>query len=235
MKKVVLLSLCIFIYQYTFSQNNNLNSAVSYYDGFTSFNVSVSLVKAKEKIDLAAVNEKTRDKYKTWYYKGRIYLSLFDVAFNDEMKKSTEKDSIKKILLVYQNISPDHLDTALQAFQKEIQLDDKKIYTADAISKIKLIAGNYDNKGYSFASDNHYKESIASYEKAYTINKSVDITDTVAVINIANSSAQLKDYKKAEEYYGKLIDLKFKPDHCYLTIAQMYSDAGDTADRKSVV
>ena len=39
-----------------FSQNLNLNSAVSYYEDYTKYNELKSLPLAKEKIDLAAAN-----------------------------------------------------------------------------------------------------------------------------------------------------------------------------------
>jgi len=140
------------------SQNINLNSAIAYYDDYVRGYKS-DLVLAKEKIDLAAANEATSGKYKTWYYKGAIYLALFDQTLKNEMNKITETDINKKIVAAYNVVEMTNVDEALKAFQKEIEMDEKKIYTAESNGKIRVIASHYSDKAYaSLVKKNYTKE-----------------------------------------------------------------------------
>jgi tetratricopeptide (TPR) repeat protein len=217
-----------------FAQNVNLNSAIAYYDDYVK-GYGSDLPTAKTKIDLAAENESTSGKYKTWFYKGSIYLALFDQQLKAEMNKSTEADINKKIVIAYNVIPMENVDIALKAFQKEIELDDKKIYTEEASGKLRVIASNYSDKGYASLVNSNYADAIAYYEKSVEMKSKMGITDTAAINNMAISAVKMKDYKKAEGYYGKLIDLKYKPERNYFAMIQMYTDAGDTAAVRNMV
>lgn len=238
MKKVIAVIFLISLTGFTssvFSQSQNLNSAVSYFEDFDKYNTLASLPKAKEKIDLAAANESTKDKYKTWFYRGKIYLASFDQSLKAEMMKSTETDNSKKLMAAYLTISMADLDEALKSFQKEIELDDKKIYSPEASGKLRVIASDYSDKAYSCLVNKSYADAVTFYEKAYEMKFKMNITDTAAVNNMAISSVKLKDYKKAEGYYTKLIEMKYKPEKCYLSMIQMYYDAGDTAASRAAI
>ncbi|MEK6615551.1 MAG: hypothetical protein AABZ32_05495 [Bacteroidota bacterium] len=218
-----------------FSQNQNLNKAISYYEDYSKYNEMKSLPMAKEKIDLAAAYETTSGKYKTWHYRGMIYLSLFDLNLKNEMNKITEADINKKIVAGYQIVSMAEVDEPLKSFQKEIELDDKNIYTNDAYSKIRVIASNYSDKAYSCLLNKNYVDAITFYEKSYEMKLKMNITDTASVNNMAISAVKIKNYKKAEKYYSKLIEIKYKQEKCYLSMIQMYNDAGDTASSRKVI
>lgn len=237
MKKIILFA-AIFGLLFSirsYSQNVNLNSAISYYEDYTKFNSEKALPMAKEKIDLAAVNEATKDKFKTWYYRGQIYLALFDVNLRNEMNKSTETDNNKKLIAAYNAIPMTEVDEAFISFKKEIELDVKKIYSNEANAKIKVIADHYNDKAYSCILNKNYSETIIYYEKSCDIKTKMNITDTVAINNMAVASARIKDYKKANEYYTKLIELKYEPEDNYLAMIQMYNEAGDTASVRSTI
>jgi tetratricopeptide (TPR) repeat protein len=235
MKKAFLILSSSFLVLFAAAQNVNLNSAESYFDDYTNYNVQASLPKAKEKIDLAATNEATSGKYKTWYYKGKIYLALFNEALKEETNKSTESDNTKKLLAAYNTISTEYLDEAVKAFQKEVEMDDKKIYSADANGSIRVIANMYGEKAYACLKNLNYTDALSLYNRSYEMKQKMGVTDTSDVYNMAISAVKLKDYKKAEGYYEKLIEMKYKPERCYLSMIQMYTDAGDTAAVRKVV
>ena len=151
------------------------------------------------------------------------------------MTKSTESESTKKLLAAYNVITTDNLEEALKAFRKEIELDEKKTYTNEASGNIKVIASNYSDKAYSNLANKNYADAIKNYEKAYEMKLKMNITDTAAMNNMAISAVKLKDYKKAEEYYGKLIEIKYRAERCYLAMIQMYNDAGDTASMRNII
>lgn len=218
----------------SFSQNINLNSAIAYYDDYTKGYKS-DLKAAKEKIDLAATNEATSGKYKTWFYKGAIYLALFDQDLKAEMNKQTEADINKKIVAAYNVVSMAYVDDALVSFRKEIEMDDKKIYTSDSNGKIRVIASHYSDKAYACLVNKNYEDALTYYDKAYEMKLKMNVTDTAAMNNMAISAVKLKEYKKAEQYYGKLIEMKYKPERCYLSIIQMYNEAGDTASARGAI
>jgi len=218
-----------------FSQNINLNSAVAYFDGYEKYNETASLPKAKEKIDEAAVNEATSGKNKTWFYRGRIYLATFDQVLKAEMNKSAETDVNKKIISAYNGISMADLDEALRSFQKAIELDEKKLYEKECNSKIRVIAGHYSDKAYANLVNKNYSDALTFYDKSYEMRLKMGMVDTAAVNNMAISAVKVKDYKRAEQYYGRLIELKYKPDRAYLAMVQMYSEAGDTASSRRMI
>jgi tetratricopeptide (TPR) repeat protein len=218
-----------------FSQNVNLNSAISYFDGYEKYNEVGSLPKAKEKIELAAANEATRSKYKTWYYRGQILLATFDQSLKAAMSNSTEPDINKKIVTAYSLVPMEDIDEALKSFQKEIELDDKNVYVNEANAKIKVIANHYSDKAYASLANQNYAVAMVFYNKSFEMKLKMGVTDTAAANNMAISAMKLKDYKKAEVYYGKLIEMKYKPERCYLTLIQMYTDAGDTASVRKII
>ena len=236
MKKTAIILYSIFcLLSSAFAQNMNLNSAESYLDDYERYNGLASLPKAKEKIDLAATNEGTIGKYKTWYVRGKVYLALFDQNLKAEMNKSTEADINKKIVAAYNVISMAELDEALRSFQKEVELDEKKIYSAESGSKIRVIVSHFSDKAYACIRNKNYTDAVTYYERSYEMKVKLNTVDTAELKYIAIAAAKLKDYKKAGEKYSKLIEMKYKPEDCYLALIQMYNEAGDTAAVRSSV
>jgi Tfp pilus assembly protein PilF len=238
MKKALmpLLIFSLFSFNYSLAQNQNLNSAESYFADYENYKGGMpSLTKAKDKIDLAIANESTSAKCKTWFYKGKIYLALFNELLKDEMNKSTETETSKKLLYAYNIVSPDYLDEALNAFQKEVALDEKKTYTNESLGNTKVITSNYSDKAYSCLVNKNYDSAIKFYEKAYEMKLKMNVTDTAALNNMAFAAVRSKNYKAAEGYYEKLIEIKDKPERCYLAIIQMFNDAEDTASVRKII
>lgn len=218
-----------------FSQNSNLNKAISYYEDYERFNVLKSFAEAKIRIDSAAKNPATMDKHKTWFYRGKIYLARFDMSLKEQMNKSAETDINKKIISAYNSISMSDVDEALSSFQRSLELDEKKTYEAETNAKIRVIASNYSDKGYATLKNDNYKDAITYYDKYYEMKLKMGVTDTAALYNLSIASLKLKDYKKAEKYLTKLIDLKYRTERCYLSLIQTYHESGDTASAKKTV
>ena len=152
------------------------------------------------------------------------------------MAKSQEADINKKIIAAYQTISMTEVDEALKAFRKEIELDEKKIYSADALARIRLISSDYSDKAYSVLMNKNYSDALGYYEISTELKqKTFNIVDTAAINNMAISASKIKDYKKAEQYYNKLIEIKYKPEKCYMAMIQMYNDANDTAASRNMI
>lgn len=218
-----------------FSQNSNLNRAISYYEDYERFSDLKSFSMAKEKIDSASKNPATLGKYKTWFYRGKIYLANFDLGLKNEMNKSAETDINKKIISAYNSISMSDMDEALNAFRKTIELDEKKVYEGETHATIRVIASNYGDKAYANLVNKNYTDAIRFYDKSFDLKLKMGVTDTAALNNMAISAVKIKDYKKAEQCYSKLIEMNYKPERGYLSMIQMYNEAGDTASARMVI
>ncbi len=232
MKNIFSLSIFLFLQGIgvcCFSQNSNLNKAISLLEDYEKYNELKSLPNAKTRIDSATVNPATSDKYKTWFYRGQIYLALFEQSIKNEMTKIQETDVNKKIIAAYFNISMADAEEALKGFQKELTLDDKKVYTPDATSRIKTLAGYYGTKALALLINKNYADAITYYETSCDLKlKTTGINDTAAIYNLAVATRKNKNYKKAEDYYTKLIELKYEnPEKWYLEMIWMNSESGD--------
>lgn len=211
------------------AQNNNVESANNYLKDYNEYNGgAAALAKAREKIDLAKDHENTKDKARTWYIRGKIYLASFDNLLKTEMGKSTETDINKKLISAYSAMPMDYAEEARVSFEKELQLDDKKVFSAESSSKLNVIAYHFSVKADAQLSTKNYSEAIGNYEKAMAMRSKAGITDTSAINNIAFCAVKSKDYKKAAENYMKLIGMNYKVEKNYLYLIGLHKEAGDT-------
>lgn len=219
-------------------QNGNLNKAISYFEDYEKFNDQKSFAAAKEKIDSASRNPATSGKYKTWFYRGKIYLARFDLDLKNEMNKSAETDINKKIISAYNSISMADVDEALTAFQKALELDEKKVYESESNAKIRVIATNYGDKAYSNLVNKNYADALIYFDKSYDMKLKMGMTDTAAASNMAVAARNLKEYQRAEKYYNRLVEIYTKPEKkekSYYSMIQMFREAGDTASMRKYV
>ena len=84
------------------------------------------LIKAKEEIDKACVNEKTISMSKTWFYKGIIYMELYKAS--SEEAKATDYMSLTE---------------AANAFKKAVDLDKPHNSINDSFAFLLNSAGGF--------------------------------------------------------------------------------------------
>ena len=180
------------------AQNASLTNAILYYnDG--------NLVKAKEEIDKAAVNEKTISIPKTWFYKGVIYKDVYEIS---AAEGQTE------------NVSA--LNKSTEAFQKVFTFEkvsseftEKSTDELDEIWRISI------NRGVKLYQTEKYIESITDFERAQRI-KSADTTAYVYALYAAN---ELDSTTLLQKYASKLLDLNYTSESVY------YIEIGDLMNR----
>ena len=91
------------------------------------------LVKAKENIDLATNNEETKNQFKTYAYRCRIYVYLFSENLKAEEKKlASVADKNERMQTAYGNVSVTEFDEATKCLAKLKEIDSKKF---DKIAK----------------------------------------------------------------------------------------------------
>lgn len=211
-----------------FSQQNNVVSTINYLKDYTKYNEIEALQKAKQRIDDAVKHDDTKGSAKAWFYRGKVYHTLFDNAFNNQMKQIQEPDNNKKNVLAYQNVLMNDLDVALESYSKAIELDSKNDFTADANNMIKIIVLNYSYKSYSMYVGKKYEEAAMFGEKTFDLSiKYKTKTDTNALNTAAYCAAKTGQSEKAMTLYNKLLEMKYQPLQTYSYIIELYKQKND--------
>ncbi len=192
------------------------------------------LNKAKEAIDLALVNEDTKNQGKTHAYKARISYAYFQSELNTELKKleASTPDKSERAMLAYGNtpllnfenaneelnkikdIDPKYMEVIKDGMTKGTsQLSEDDVKFVLVASQIKMEAGNiaqgkYKAKKYDEAADYFYKTAYTNM--SLTMKK-----DTANFYNACVSANKSNIAQNMLEYNKKMIDLKIATPYNY--------------------
>jgi Tfp pilus assembly protein PilF len=188
------------------------------------FNKDGELDKAKEEIDKAAVHEKTKDKPKTWYFRGKIYHSIFT-------SKSPKFASLKD----------GSGEQAFESFSKakslskagdeyfELSSQDLRVLFGDAFNKaiFEINAGDSLQRNQNAEQSNKlFTQAFNNFNLAYKINS----TDTISLQNAFICATRMKDYNKAVEVATQL-DGKTHPDPAvFSTLSSLAKSSGTNSN-----
>jgi Flp pilus assembly protein TadD len=171
---------------------NAQNSAVTKAETFLN---SGELDKAKEQITLALANEKTRDKGKTYFVKGKIFESIY-------------ADKTNK----FASLATNPVDSALAAYNKAISLEGKNsLVRGLAEAQINILFNLALNKGADAYQANDYKSASDHFATAARVNP----TDTTGFLYWGIAAQQMQDYKSAETAFKKLLTLNYATPDIY--------------------
>lgn len=229
-----------------FSQKNKVQGAwrsLSDYESTLKESPDVSyLLKAKENIDLATVNEETKNQAKTFSYRFRIYTYLFAENLKAEDKKltATVADKNERMQMAYGNVSITEFEEASKSLSKIQELDPKmfeklgkgesnseeegKLFLAMMqvqVYQSNLATGRYKAKKYDEAAD--FFESLA-VSNTFTTSKK----DTSNFYNACISAQKSKNQSKMFDYNKKMIDLKISSPYNYQTVYDVLLSQKDT-------
>lgn len=164
------------------------------------FNKDGELDKAKEAIDRAAVHEKTKDKPKTWYFRGMIYENLL----------TTQNPKFKGVF-------PDAAKNAYESYSKAISMSKKgDEYFDQSASRLENLWGAFLNDGVKKYEAKDFQGSMASYELAQTIKPQ----DTTAYVYALYSALQTDNLEKTEGYTRKLFTMGRKSIEMYISLSR---------------
>lgn len=164
------------------------------------FNKDGELDKAKEAIDRAAVHEKTKDKPKTWYFRGMIYENLL----------TTQNPKFKGVF-------PDAAKNAYESYSKAISMSKKgDEYFDQSASRLENLWGAFLNDGVKKYEAKDFPGSMASYELAQTIKPQ----DTTAYVYALYSALQTDNLDKTEAYTRKLFTMGRKSIEMYISLSR---------------
>jgi len=216
MKKLFCIITAISITCDTFAQMGKVNTALSYID-------QGMLDKAKEALDQALVNEKSKDNPKTWVAKGRLAQEVF------------RSDNPK-----FKSFYEDPLQEALAAYEKALELD-----TKGSIEKQLKLNNTYVQLGNDFITQGvqrfeaqDYEGALKSFEsniKIATSDLYIGVPDTGIYFNAGLAAFNAKIYDKAIQYFQKCADMKYEGPTPYFLIYNCYRELKDMANAESIL
>jgi len=222
-KSILILGCGLIICFKAFSQNANVQSAENYLnDG--------KMTLAQKYIDLAAADDNTGQKAKTWYVRGVVYQTLAE----DTSKPAPPAD----------------FDIAVQSYEKATLLDSKKDYTDKMLYDLMKLRIDYYNMGIKFAFKEDYTDAHPYYSKALAIsnflssNYEIKTLDTLSMFNVAFSNLMTKtNLDSAKAMFLQLADFKYNssktysnfPHSVYGSLFNVYLQLKDTASAQAIV
>ena len=208
MKKVLLTALAAATISVASAQNSAVNSAILNHKNGT-------LDKAQESINQAIEHKKTKDKAKTWFYRGVIYQDLIGNP-------------------VYGKLADDKTPlVVLESFDKTLELDGNNGEFGKQVPERKVqLYGQVLNQAVEFHNNQDWEKAIEKYKLASKINP----TDTTAVLYAAYASTANKDYPAAIGFYDNLIKMGHTTEDVYKNKIQLLqaTDASDEEVMKTL-
>ncbi|WP_161887714.1 tetratricopeptide repeat protein [Pontibacter russatus] len=193
MKKILLTALAAACFSVASAQNSAVNSAILNHKNGT-------LDKAQTDINQAIEHKKTKDKAKTWFYRGVIYQDMIGNPIYGKMVDDT-----------YPTI-------VLESYDKTIELDGKDGEFGKQVPERKQqLYGQVLNQAVEFHNNQDWQNAIDKYKLASKINPA----DTTAVLYAAYAATANKDYPAAVAFYDQLIGMGHKTEDVYKNKIQL--------------
>lgn len=218
-------------------KNNDQKSGLNY------------LLKAKESIDKALLNEDTKNQSKTHAYKLRISYSQYQYNLSQELVRleSSIQDKNERYTVAYGNVGLTEFEEAnaelkiiidldpkfIETIQKGINdgassLEEEELKFAIAVQQMKeeapnIASGKYKVKQYEIAADYFYKSAFMNTVLYKT-------KDTANFYNACIAASKSKNPEKIIDYNKKMIDSKLDIPFNYQSISDAYLLKSDTAE-----
>ncbi|MEO6167802.1 MAG: tetratricopeptide repeat protein [Chitinophagales bacterium] len=218
MKKALLMLLLTAVFNVTaFSQSSQVVSAWNYLK-------YVQFDEAKAAIDQAAQDPKTSTWPKTWFYRGTIYLAIYDDT-------------------IYSKKYPGALTESINSLKKSMELsaDGKNEFKDKILAQLQEGALNSFNEGVTPYNEKNYQQAYNSFKQsadvyAY-INKTFNlkVVDTLATLYSAHAASKLKKYDEADVLYQSLLDKGISQPDIYANMGEMYLGMGDTTKAINII
>ncbi len=171
------------------------------------------LLKAKESIDIAAVNPETEKSPKTLYLKGEIYSYLF------MMKGLAATDAEFQ-----KNIPENATETAIKAYKESYAVSNKyRSEIETSINNLKMMLHPIGSAAYEAKK---FKEAGMVFGLINDYNSVLNKVDTVYVYYQGMAAESDGNWIEAAEYYKKAANMNYKPEESYRATALAYIKGG---------
>lgn len=209
MKSLLSSGFIVFALTYSYAQPNNVINAYMHLQ-------EKQLADAKEDIDAASEHEKTKGHAKTWYYRGKIYMAIY----NDMISSGTEYGMKAENVLL----------EASKSYKTARGLNTDRI-DKNQLDREYQIIGNYIlNEGVSLYNDKSYTMASTLFKETIEVQKDFGIVDSLAMYNVALASERGANISEAIEYYLKCARMGYNSDIAYHSAVILYKDQGITSE-----
>lgn len=209
MKKYLLLFAVLIVSLGAFAQKGKVTSALTLIE-------QGNLDKAKEALDQAMLDEKSKDWFNTYFAKGKLCQAVF------------KSDNPK-----FKELCADPLGEAYEAYEKAISLDPKggtkKRIIANMIYN-SLALDLYTQGGNQFEAKD-FDGALKSFETQIKITESdyfAGAIDSGMYYNAGLAAINAKKFDKAISYFNKCAEMKYMGITPYYQIYESYLGMGDT-------
>lgn len=193
------------------AQPSNIVSAYNYLG-------SGELAKAEESINKATEHEKTKEKAKTWYYRGKIYHAIAEPnsAYPLEKRRQAYVEAGKSL-------------------RKAKTLDCSRIDVDDLNRRLKILNNMCLNEGVSSYNDRNYAVAASLFEESVSLAETLGIIDTLALYNVGLTHEKNQNYDKAIAAYRRCADLGYKGAEMYSFLQYCYLKIGNEEKSTSII
>lgn len=199
----------LFCATFTYAQKGKVTQATSYF-------TSGKLDQAKKLIDEAMQHESCLEFDKGYFVKGQIYQAISESPVAD-----------------YKKLDPNALNVAWEAYQKVIQLDEKKRYEKKLETQYQNLIVDFTNKAVEYYSAEDYKNALNAFERVLEIENSQILTqdkpaklDTAVIFNAGVSAQKGGNMPAAEKYYKEALKYNYEPARTYAMLANVLKEQG---------
>lgn len=213
MKRIALIVLVLLNVGIMEAQNSKIMSAWNNLNYYHTEGQIEDLVKARDAIDEATTNEKSKINPKTWFYRGKVYYALSQVVDNA-------------------GLSDGALATAFDSFTKANEVDTKGKFAKDILNDCMLLNAGFYNQGSDEYQDGNFASAYESFMRVLKINDMANANtdnptiDTTSILAASYSADKAGLMEEAKGLYQRLIDLKFKDAAIYQSLANIYRNEG---------
>lgn len=216
-KTILMLAILISAVAGSYAQKGKVSSAQTLKD-------SGKLDKALETINLTIdpsnpKSEKTIPWPKTWEVRGEIYHALY----------KTEDENFKKL-------ADKPLNTALESFEKAIELDEKGNGSNGVKINLTLLVNDFTDQAVKAFNVDDYNLALESFEKILEIQdlplmqEEPASVDTVIIFNAGLAAYNAEKYEKAIKYYKEAAEYDYNGARTYELISASYTALEDTTN-----
>ena len=171
--------------------------------------------KAKENIDLAIQNDKTKEQAKTWMVRGEVYMGIAE-STDPNVKALSDKP----------------VSIAMEAYRKAISLDTKGALQKPIKNQLTFVSlnGVVINAALEYNDKEDYLNSLECFEISLEIDSILDPTkkDSAVIFNAGLVAEKGHDYNKAKYYYNKAIDIRYNAGQVFVLLANVEKTLGNT-------
>ena len=167
---------------------------------------------AKNYVDEAVQHEKTRDKSKAWFTKGKVYGTI----------AQAEDESVR-------NLDDNPLKEATEAYEKAMELEEKETAPTYVFAQQELenLWGQMINQGATAYEAANYEEAVKYFDRALTVKPQ----DTTAALYAGVASQQMGNNELAANYFYKLVESGNADESIYSTLIAYESNENEDLDK----